>query len=80
MLKSLRWMVRRPLLTKIRFFWHVSKSASEKEQQKQRRSASCPLLRQAALAEQDGLLLPLAVRNSLLLHLVVLNSLLFHPT
>ena len=30
MLKSLLWMVRLPLLTKIRFYWHASKSASEK--------------------------------------------------
>ena len=45
--------------------------------------ASCPLLLQAALAELNGLLLPLAVPavlNSLLLHFEVLNSLLLHPT
>jgi hypothetical protein len=45
--------------------------------------ASKTLLLQAALAELNGLLLPLAVPgvlNSLLLHFADLNSLLLHPT
>ena len=45
--------------------------------------ASYPVLLQAALAELNGLLLPLAVPavlNSLLLHFEVLNSLLLHPS
>ena len=68
MLKCLFWMVRIPLLTKIWLFWHIPKSASEKEQQKQGHRINGQLQNPKRQSDRASALraLPLAVLRHLL--------------
>ena len=68
MLKSMLWTVRLPRLTKIRLFWHVSKSATEKEEQKQRHRINGQLQNPKRQSDKASALraLPLAVFRHLL--------------